>query len=123
MKTWRPTVAGILSIVAGAGGVVVWALIILGAFTFLIASGMSGGMNLPDLPAKLIPVWLSLLAIPLMLLSILTIVGGVFALKRKIWGLALAGSIAALFCSTVLGVVAIIFTVLSKDEFDQSSTQ
>ncbi len=123
MKTWKPTVAGILAIVAGAGGVIVWTLIILGVFIFLIASSTSGGMNLPILHSKLIPVWVALLAIPFMALSILAIVGGVFALHRRIWGLALAGSIGALFCSTVLGVVAIIFTVLSKDEFEQSKTQ
>ena len=123
MKTWKPTVAGILDIVAGAGGVIVWALIIVGVFAFLVASGTSGAMHLPVLQSKLIPVLLSVLAIPFMLLSVLSIVGGVFALKRKIWGLALGGSIAALLCSTVLGVVSIIFIALSKDEFEQSSIQ
>jgi hypothetical protein len=122
VKTWKPTVAGILAIVAGAGGVIVWTLIILGVFIFLIASS-SGGVNLPILHSKLIPVWVSILAIPFMALSILAIVGGVFALSRRIWGLALAGSIGALFCSTVLGVVAIIFIALSKDEFEPSNTQ
>jgi hypothetical protein len=123
VKTWKPTVAGILSIVAGAGGVIVWSLIILGVFIFFIAASSGGGVNLPILQSKLIPVWVAILAIPFMALSILAIVGGVFALSRKIWGLALAGSIGALFCSTVLGIVAIIFTVLSKDEFEPSKSQ
>jgi len=46
-------------------------------------------------------------------------VGGIYALQRKIWGLALAGSIAAFFSpSWVLGVAAIVFTALSKNEFE-----
>ena len=50
---------------------------------------------------------------------ILAIVGGIYALQRKIWGLALAGSIAAFFTpSWVLGVAAIVFTALSKNEFE-----
>jgi uncharacterized membrane protein HdeD (DUF308 family) len=50
--------------------------------------------------------------------GILAIVGGIYALKRKKWKLALAGSIAAFFGSSPLGVAAIIFTALSKNEFE-----
>ena len=49
--------------------------------------------------------------------GILAIVGGLFAFQRKNWGLALAGSIAALSPVVLPGIVAIIFTVRSKKEF------
>jgi hypothetical protein len=49
---------------------------------------------------------------------ILVITGGIFALRRKIWGLALAGSIASLFTFFPCGVPALIFTCMGKREFD-----
>ena len=51
-------------------------------------------------------------------LGIVAIIGGIFAFRRKVWGLALAGSIAAIFGSTPLGIVSTIFTAISKDEFE-----
>ena len=52
------------------------------------------------------------------IIGILAIVGGIYALRRKIWGLALAGSIAAFFPSWILGLTAIVLTALSKNEFE-----
>jgi len=57
-----------------------------------------------------------LFAIPL-ILGIVAIIGGVYALRRRIWGLALAGSICAFFCAWFLGIPAIIFVILGKSEF------
>jgi len=45
-------------------------------------------------------------------------VGGVFALRRRFWGLALAGSICALSGATVLGILAIVFVVMGRSEFE-----
>ena len=47
------------------------------------------------------------------------VIVGTFALRRRTWGLALAGAICALFPPHValLGILAIIFVALSKDEF------
>ena len=57
-------------------------------------------------------------------LGILALIGGIHALRRRLWGLALSGAIcaAALFphvgrTALVLGVPAIIFVTLSKKEF------
>jgi len=62
--------------------------------------------------------WLSVIGAPLIVLGIITIIGGIYALLRKIWGLALAGSICALVGPWfVLGILAIIFVSLSKREF------
>jgi hypothetical protein len=101
-KTWKPTTAGILSIIAGAIGVIVGIVVatagsILGAF---IGIG-----------------WLSPIGAPLIILGIIAIIGGVYALKRRVWGLALAGAICALVGPPILGILAIIFVSLGKGEF------
>jgi len=49
---------------------------------------------------------------------LLAIVGGVYALKRARRGWALTGSIVALFPSWPLGIAAIVFTILAKNEFE-----
>jgi hypothetical protein len=139
-KTWKPLVAGILDIVVGAGG-----LFIVILFIMLIISprGVLGwlGMEefLDDLPGVVallryilqagmdkFPTFLHWVFIGTSVLgcalNVLVIVGGVYAIKGKKWGLALAGSIAAIFPqSTVnipIGILATIFTAMSKDEFE-----
>ena len=58
------------------------------------------------------------IAVFLTIIGILSLLGGISALQRKRWGLALAGSIAGIFCnSAILGILALIFNVMSKDEF------
>jgi hypothetical protein len=59
--------------------------------------------------------------IPLVMLvpSVLAIVGGIFALRRRNWSMALAGSIAAALTSSVLGVAALVLTVMARDEFER----
>jgi hypothetical protein len=117
-KTWKPTIAGILAIVAGALSFV--GLVIAGAGVgMLMMLGEMGEAELAmGIPADLILGIIVLLAILAICVDILAIVGGIHALRRKKWGLALAGSIAAFFASWPLGIAAIVFTVLSKNEFE-----
>ena len=49
--------------------------------------------------------------------------GGIFALQRKNWGLALTGAIFTLVPTFVLGVVAIVLTALARSEFEAASPQ
>lgn len=53
----------------------------------------------------------------MLLLAILALVGGIFALRRKLWGLALAGSISGTMTFMPTGIAAIIFTSMSRPEF------
>jgi hypothetical protein len=108
-KTWKPTTAGILSIVAGAVELLVG--ISVGSLSGLLGS-LSG---IPDLG-----VILGILGFPLIILGIVAIVGGIFSLRRRVWGLALAGAICSLFLLyvTILGILAIIFVAMSKKEFE-----
>jgi hypothetical protein len=101
-KTWKPTVGGILAIVAGA-------LQVIMGIAVAAVGGIGGafiGMG-----------WLSAIGAPLIILGVIAIVGGIYALKRRIWGLALAGSICALIGPWILGIPAIVFVALGKGEF------
>ena len=117
-RTWKPTTAGVLSILAGVlGGS-------SGIVGVLIATVVGWGeddlllrLMLPDIPLPLMV--LGAIATPLIIAGIVAIVGGIFALKRRIWGLALAGAISAVFPCFFLGIPAIIFVVMGKDEFEQ----
>ncbi len=53
----------------------------------------------------------------LVVLGILAIVGGISAIRRKSFGLSLAGAICALLPLNVLGLLAVIFVSLAKCEF------
>ena len=57
------------------------------------------------------------------ILSIFPILGGIFALKSKMWGIALVGGILGLFTigpvfiSSILSLIAIILLAMSRGEF------
>jgi len=55
----------------------------------------------------------SLLAIVFILGILLSIIGGLFAVRRKTWGLALAGAAGAFVCAPIPGIVAIITILIS----------
>lgn len=50
--------------------------------------------------------------------SVLAIVGGIFALRRRSWVMALIGSIALILTSSVVGVAALVLTIMARDEFE-----
>ena len=103
-KTWKPTAAGILAIIAGVIQVISGMI----AATGLGLWGGIFGMG-----------WLSAIFAPLIIFGVIAIVGGIYALKRRVWGLALAGSICALIGPWfILGILAIIFVALGKGEFE-----
>ena len=102
-KTWKPTTAGILCIITGALQLI-----------FGLAMATIGGIG-----GALIGMgWLSAIGAPLIVLGIIVIVGGIYALRRKVWGLALAGSISTFFPTIFLGILAITLIALSKKEFE-----
>jgi len=115
-NTSKPTIAGILIIIAGA-------LEVLGSIGVFIASTMIGVM--PGMPAGQIPPFLPpLLAgvgVIVLIAAVISIVGGVYTLKRKIWGLGLAGAILPIFfgglLGLALGIAGIVLLALSKKEF------
>ena len=113
MKTWKPTTAGVLSIASGA--FIVWYRM----SEFFRAKPSSG-------------IWSDWHAFSLIgpVIGIIAIVGGIYALKRQRWGLALAGAICAIvpphpwgveISTPILGILAVIFVVKSRNEFSSYS--
>ncbi len=113
-KTWKPTTAGILSIIAGAIQVIFG----LALSTILAIGGVAGAFaSIPGMGGVM-----AAIGVPLIIIGIVAIVGGVYALKRRVWGLALAGAICAVIGPWgILGVLAIIFVAMGKGEFEQKT--
>ena len=118
-KTWKATTAGILNIISGAFSA-------LGAIGFIIALTASGSWMCPafadpgNMPfvGPLVSTVLIVLLVWSIIGAVFPIMGGVFALQRKQWGWALAGSIIAILSSFgILGILSTIFVSLAKDEF------
>jgi hypothetical protein len=101
-KTWMPMACGILSIVSGVLGFI--------AIAFLITFGATFGSETARDVLGSLGFWQA--GLPL------KIIGGIYAIQRRAWGLALAGSICAILPSRLLGVPAIIFITLSRKEFE-----
>ena len=119
-KTWEPTVAGILTILDGSLSVLVSFGLFIGSIV-LWTSPSWAEMTESDfapLTAGAVGTIVAIIAIVVMAMAILELLGGISALQRKRWGLALAGSIAAALPGNVLGILAIIFLAMSKNEFD-----
>ena len=65
-------------------------------------------------------IWI-VFALFFVLLGTLGVVGDIFAIRRKNWGLALAGAIAGTITFFPVGVPAIVFVALGKNEFETGS--
>ncbi len=106
-KTWMPVVAGILDIIAGSLILVILFFFVIGSLIVRLAESGIFDFNLS----------LVFMIIPALIIGSLAIAGGVLAVRRKKWGWALAGSIAAALVPVALGIVAIVLLVLSRNEF------
>ena len=112
-KTWKPIVAGILDIVGGALRIFGSFAVLIGIMFFIPVAVTGGPGPVPEMARWLIPSVLQMIliiaTILLLIVGILPIIGGIYALQRKKWGLALAGSIVAIFGSSLMGILATIF--------------
>ena len=108
-------VAGILNIISGAFALMGFLMLLAGIVI------TSNALRFPGMDAipGFVPVILTIIAVPTLAIGVLALAGGIFALQKKSWGLVLAGSIASLLIFFVLGIIAIVFTVQSKDEFEE----
>jgi uncharacterized protein YqhQ len=106
-KTRKPMIAGILSIVAGS------TTLLLAAYIYVVLPlilGISWGPT-----SELVPYIVFVFAF--LVLGVLAIIGGIYAIQKRNWGQAYAGTIAALLLSLPLGTAAIILLRQSKTEF------
>jgi uncharacterized membrane protein HdeD (DUF308 family) len=88
-KTWKPTAAGIICIIAGV----------------LCLS-----------PSIVIALLFPPIGIVLVMAPIVAIVGGIYALRRRVWGLALVGSIFALVAPVTLVTLAMLLLAVGLSE-------
>ena len=96
-RTGKPKTAGILTLISAP---------------FVLAQSFGGALQSHEMQGQII-MWVCLVV------GIIAIVGGIFALRRRIWGLALAGAICATLSlfTFYLGILAIIFTAMARKEF------
>jgi len=99
-KTWKTLTVGILAIIAGIVGMVSGAITVGGGALGGMGSVIGFGMMFPVIAG-----------------AIVAIVGGNHARYRSSWGWALTGSILAIPLVPPLGVIALIFLVMGKNEF------
>ena len=112
-KTNKPTVAGILAIISGVLGLI-WA-----TSMFIGYGVVTGALGIPTgyIP-EFVPGIVLGTAIPTLIIAVVALVGGIYALQRKMWGWALAGSICAILAFLPLGIAATVLAAQSKDEFE-----
>jgi hypothetical protein len=115
-RTWRPTVGGLLAILAGSWNFLLGLGAVIGGAYFPTSlptvSGFSGTLSTTAITA----------GAALIVLGLIAIIGGAYALARRGWPMALAGSIAAiiptpLFLPFIMGFFSLIFNVLGHKEF------
>jgi hypothetical protein len=120
-----PNAGGILSILAG-----VFEVILAGAMLHAAALGESFTLRLPVVISDSFLEWRTyidifvinspwsiIVGVLLIVFCIVSIVGGISAIRRKSFGLSLAGAICAL-PSVILGILAVIFIADGKGAFE-----
>jgi hypothetical protein len=116
-------IGGVLSIIAGAFGILWLFFIVFGAlFMWLVVADPEFYIE-GDSPEGLFAIMAAfyiIIGLFYALAGALAIVGGVFALKKKYWGWALAGSIAGSITFFLCGIPAVIFVSLGKSEFSST---
>jgi len=102
MKSWKPITSGVLSIIAGMIGIGGGGLVVLMGDFVSDSGGILG---------------FEPLGVPTIILGVVALIGGIFALRRRLWVMAVIGAIFAIPCMPVLGTLAIIFVALADEEF------
>jgi hypothetical protein len=124
-RTWKATTAGILNIVSGSFNGLLAIMIVIAVILYFAAGGLAA-MIMDMIPPADVPFVMPLI-VPMMAgalvvsvaAAVFPIMGGVYALQRRKWGWALAGSIIAIFSRlSLLGLLATIFVALARDEFE-----
>ncbi len=98
-ETAMPTIGGILILLASLGYLVIGGIIAAGS-SFLFAVGGGAGV---------------VCGVGLLILGIISLLGGIFAIQRKNFAIALIGGIFVV--PSVLGLIGLILVAVSKDEF------
>ena len=116
MRTWKATSAAVLELVAGA------LHLVAGVVVMLVSGALAAGLEIAgisDFSAVVSVPVVAFIGIPLLLLGISALIGGICTLQGKHWGFALFGAICSIPpLAGFLGIVAIVLVVLSREEFE-----
>jgi hypothetical protein len=117
----RHTLGGVFSIVSGTVGILgALALILIVVLLGFVINTETGQEDLSQSDSYITTVFLlfyGFIGLVYIGLGVLGIIGGVFALQKKHWGMALTGAIAGAVTLFPCGIAAIIFVTLAKPEF------
>ena len=121
-STWKSTAAGVINVVCGSLLLVsglalfsLWGTSTATSFAGYVMYSM-GHSGRPDISYTSTVV--TIIAVACIIPGIISILGGIYSIKRRLWGMALAGSISTFVYLLLFGVPAIVLTALSKDEFE-----
>ena len=137
-RTWKPTTAGIMTIITGSWGIFIGVIVIMASGFVRVMGVMDWSQWMEEIPREWLPgtvdipemmgqimgdvaMWIMIAGIIVLVFGIIALVGGISAIKRNRWGLSLAGSILSLPLlpmGPILGLLAIIFVSLGKGEFE-----
>jgi len=112
---WMPTIAGILNIISGALGIISCLLLIILAIVLHGAFNSDPSIVDETNVFSVIILTYFVIGIIVLLISVISIIGGIICLGKKHWGWALAGSICAVV--NVIGIISVILVVLARKEF------
>ena len=107
-KTAKPVVGGILILIGALVGIASGASLIWAGSMFLPLGDY--GMDISGILAVCGIIWI--------VLSLIGLLGGIFAMQRKHFGLAIVGGIFSLLVGFfIFGLIGLILVAISKDEF------
>lgn len=113
--TWNPVNGGMVSLVAGSRNITAAFIILAGAGT------LSGILTTAGIPGALSFVQLTVFtgaAVLMLIRGLITLIGGSYAVHRRLWPMARDGAVCTLIPSqmTTVGVMGIVF-ITGKKEF------
>ena len=116
------TVGGVMTIISGSfamiGGIVLMFFAVFFSQLLSWAGTTSGGFGPTEQDiTTLVGLMYGVMGFFLLVLGVLALIGGIYCVRRRLWGLALAGAIAATLSFFPVGVIAVVFTALARPEF------
>jgi putative membrane protein len=113
-RTAMPTIAGIMNIVIGA-------INLFGVVGVAIAIAIVWSNRVWIDWTAITVLWIVFAV--LLVFGLPSLIGGIYALQRKNWGLALTGSIASFITWNFIGLIPLILLALSKNEFGTDTSK
>jgi peptidoglycan biosynthesis protein MviN/MurJ (putative lipid II flippase) len=119
-RTWKPTVAGILDLIAAGYGVIGGCVLLALASMFTARMTGTGGEG-AEFGRFFTSGFFQVLGWAHIFCGLLAIPGGILNLQRRGWSWAVIFSVAAIVAAFVPGLVALILTAMSEKEFQAAA--